>query len=73
MNTFFICLFVCFIDSNITVSLYNCLLEVSVDDILLQAYNIAHIGLILYSDTEQIIDTNTHTYTFIFFVNLVEV
>ena len=40
VNTF---LFVCFVAGYVTTSLYNCLLEVSVDDILSQVYNNAQI------------------------------
>ena len=35
-------LFVCFVDGCVTTGLCNCLLEVSVDDILSQVYNNAH-------------------------------
>ena len=46
VNSFFclfVCLFVCFVHGYVTTSLYNCLLEVSVDEILSQFFNNAHI------------------------------
>ena len=57
VNILFVCLFVClFADVYVTTSLYNCVLEVSVDDDLSQVYNNAHMytlthTLIIYTPT----------------------
>ena len=51
-----ICLLVCFADGYVTTSLYNDLLEMSVDDILWHVYNNAHINTHIHK-------TYSHTYT----------
>ena len=57
---FFVCLLVCFVDVYVTTSLYNCLLEVSVDDILSQIYNNPHIYTQIHTHILTYIHTPTH-------------
>ena len=56
----FICLFVCFADGYVTTSLYNDLLEMSVDDILWHVYNNAHINTHIHTNILTYIHTPTH-------------
>ena len=62
-NTFFfvfVCLLACFVDGYVITNLRNCLLEVSVDDILLQVYNNAHIYTHTHIDTHTNPPTHLH-------------
>ena len=52
VNTFlflFVCSFFCFLDGYVTTSLCDCLVEVSVDGILSQVYNDAHINTYIHT------------------------